>query len=183
MRIKEKIHISSLEEQCWSTSSSDWTVHTRFVFSTLVAEKRDDQLIVEGASHVHGQKLRIKTKKLERERERERERELQRGGIKWSQLSFTLGSATWILFLHSNLSWAKSSERFHFFKSIVTTSSTSSSTTPSPWWATNLHRKSFFFTDVNASLCCACPNYIKQVYLILTLFYQKKKKNTLWHLI
>ena len=32
-----------------------------------------------------------------------------------------LGLATWILFIHSNLSWAKSSDRLHFI-SIVTTS-------------------------------------------------------------
>ena len=63
-----------------------------------------------------------------------------------------VGSATWIMFLHSNLSWVKSSNKLHFFISIVTASIHVLFVLPLPLSGPSTCKAKLFLTGVIASL-------------------------------
>ena len=94
-----------------------------------------------------------------------------------------LESATWILFIHYNLSWAKTSDKLYFFRSIFTTAihvhfalTLSLDHGPSTSIA-----KTFFTRAVVVGLHWTCSNHlIKWIFLILFLVnaipkYSKKR--------
>lgn len=86
-------------------------------------------------------------------------------------LSATLGSVTWILFLHSNLSSAKSSNRLQFFNSILTITIhvPFGLSVAGLWWTINLHRNSLF--GIVVGLCWTCPTHLKWISVFIFYFF------------